>query len=453
VSAQGVQILLFDEDAALAQALARRLASDSVSITVASSIEQLRGRLANGATQGLILCAEATDTVSLVLAQLSSFTFAPGLATEVFKAEQRTPLWEIQTWLENLVDAQTKRQASRGLDVLIGNTTSMCDLRARVERIAPFTEMSVLITGETGTGKELVAMAVHQLSCPREPFVSVNCAAIPQALFEAELFGHAKGAFTDAEARRTGLLEQAGAGTLFLDEVGELPEEVQPKLLRVLETRRYRRVGEQREQILGARIVSATHQPMLESGQRFRQDLYFRLAGYTIHCPALRERREDIVHLAQYFLRRFCSVHGLAELRLTPAAVALLEAHSFPGNVRELRGVIETAAVGALGAEIDRAELEALLRPGVPSAVPQAFTARRPPFPERPLLAHQLVGPGRTFVSLEELEREVILGACVECRGSVSRAAEQLGIARSTLRDKLRRYRRQTDGRDDVDSR
>lgn len=438
-----VQVLLFDEDAAVARALARRLESEAVRIMVASNVDQLRERLSDSQANGLIVCAEKPELVNSILSELRG----PGCPSAVFRAEKLTPLWELQGWLTHLVNERDAPNSERGFERLIGSAQVMQELRAQVRRVAPFSDMSVLITGETGTGKELVAQAIHQRSCPDQPFISVNCAAIPANLFEAELFGHTKGAFTDAEHGRGGLLEQAGSGTLFLDEVGELPRELQPKLLRTLETRRFRRVGAQREQTLGARLVSATHVQLLDGGESFRSDLYFRLAGYAIHCPPLRERREDIPALAAHFLYLFCRSHAMSQLQLSREALDLLMTHPFAGNVRELRGVIETAAVGCSSYTIERGELDAILHPSglMPSRPPSFAPTSR--VEETSLwrtsnasVARHLVGPGRPFASLSELEKNVILSALAECKGSVSRASTQLGMARSTLRDKLRRY-------------
>lgn len=442
-----INVILFDEDAELARALARQLESAAVSVLVVQDLDQYRQQQARVRARGVILCAESSRADALTAALR-----ACGLPAEVFHADKLTPLWELQGWLQQL--AHARPPIWEGGQRLLGASRRMQELRAQVSRVAHFAEMSVLVTGETGTGKELVAQAIHELSCPQQPFVSVNCAAIPASLFETELFGHTKGAFTDAEERRVGLLEQAGEGTLFLDEVGELPPEVQPKLLRSLETRTFRRVGSQREQALRARVVSATHVDLLEPSSGFRSDLYFRLAGYAIHCPSLRERKEDVEQLARHFLAQFCSWHQLPPLRLTAEAVQVLTEHDFPGNVRELRGAMENAAIGARVSAIGRAELDVVLhprglsntlRPSLGGGFAESMRAPSQP-PSAQVRVNHLVGPGRPFASLAALEKHVILAACAECQGSLALAAQTLGMPRSTLRDKLRRYQAQKTG-------
>lgn len=437
-----VQVLLFDENVALAQALASKLASEAVAITVTHDLGHLRARLSDNTAAGLIVCVNSAEEEQSLLSELRVSTHP----LAVFRAETLTPLWELQDWLSELAVARSSKEPASCLELLFGQAPVMQELREHVRRVAHFHELSVLITGETGTGKELVAQAIHRLTSPGEPFVSVNCAAIPASLFESELFGHTRGAFTDAEDQRLGLLEQAGAGTLFLDEVGELPPELQPKLLRSLETRRFRRLGSQREQPLRARVVSATHVDLLDPARRFRQDLYFRLTGYAVHCPPLRERTGDVRLLAERFLDHFCREHLLPPAQFTPQSLELLSEHSFPGNVRELRGIVESLAMGCVGRSIELSDVESVLHPtGLPLTIRPAMATPRPeyrptPAPFTTAIARQLVGQGRPFASLHDLEKHVILAAHAECKGCLSRMSKALGVARSTLRDKLRRY-------------
>src|SRR4051812_15230649 len=209
------------------------------------------------------------------------------------------------------VESEPRRaRADESLLRLVGASDKARELRDQVRRVAQFRDVSVLIQGPTGTGKELVAQAVHALTCPDEPFVSVNCAAVPEQLFESELFGHEAGAFTNARTARVGLFEEAGRGTLFLDEVGEMPLALQAKLLRVLEIRQFRRVGGTRTRVFGARVVSATNRALTSSlGGSMRADLFFRLAGYAIRTPTLAERSTDIPDLARHFLVEFGRRH------------------------------------------------------------------------------------------------------------------------------------------------
>jgi two-component system response regulator AtoC len=279
-----------------------------------------------------------------------------------------------------------------------------------VARIAA-ADASVIIRGETGSGKEVLARALHERSNRGGPFVSINCAAIPEALFESELFGHERGAFTGAAQARPGLLESGDDGTVLLDEIGELPLPQQAKLLRAIEAREVVRVGGTRPIALNLRFLAATHRDLRADVARgtFRQDLYFRLNGVTLHLPPLRERKDAIPDLAQAFLAAVD-----ATKRLSPAAVATLVGHPWPGNVRELRAVIERAALLASGAVLEprHIDLDAAPEPTPPAAAP---------------VAH---GEPRT-------ERDRIIAALEQCAGNQTRAARVLGISRATLVHKL----------------
>jgi DNA-binding NtrC family response regulator len=304
---------------------------------------------------------------------------------------------------------------------LLGDSHAMHELREAVRRVARFKDVAVLIEGPTGTGKELVAQSIRQLSTPDEPLVCVNCAAIPAELFESELFGHEAGAFTSARGVRAGLLEEAGNGILFLDEVGELPAALQPKLLRVLETRELRRVGSNRTRRFNARVVSATNRPLSEEfGDTFRSDLYFRISGHTIRTPALRDHVSDIVMLAAHFCYSFCTQNNLPVLSITDDAIEALCAFDWPGNVRQLRRVIESAVVHAPSDGIQRQEIETVLR---------RYSGSRAVSAEIPVRR-----------SLPDLERDMIVGAYKQAEQNLSEAARELGIPRTTLRDRLKRY-------------
>jgi DNA-binding NtrC family response regulator len=307
--------------------------------------------------------------------------------------------------------------------LLLGESHAMHELRESVRRVARFKDVAVLIEGPTGTGKELVAQTIRQQSTPNEPLICVNCAAIPAELFESELFGHEAGAFTSARGSRAGLLEEAGNGILFLDEVGELPVALQPKLLRVLETREFRRVGGNRMRRFNARVVSATNRPLSEDiGDVFRSDLYFRISGHTIRTPALRDHLSDIAMLAAHFCYSFCKQNDLPVLPITDDAIEALCAFDWPGNVRQLRRVIESAVVHAPSDGIHREQIETVLRrysPGRPVSADIPVAVRR---------------------SLPELERDMIVGAYQQAERNLSEAARELGIPRTTLRDRLKRY-------------
>ena len=285
-----------------------------------------------------------------------------------------------------------------------------------VDRIAPG-GISVLLLGETGVGKEVVAEAIHRRSPrARAPFVRLNCAAFSESLLESELFGHERGAFTGAAEAKPGLLETAGGGTVFLDEVAEMPLAFQAKLLRVLEERAVRRVGGVASRPLDARFVAATNRDLqadVASG-RFRRDLFFRIAGATITVPPLRERKEEIAPLARLFAEQASAQVGRAAPSLTEAALARLESDPWPGNVRELRNVIERAVLVCSGARIEETDLP----------------PKGGPAPAAPAAASH--DPGG--------EPQKIADALQRCAGNQSKAAKLLGISRRTLINRLDQY-------------
>ncbi len=348
---------------------------------------------------------------------------------------------------------------SSALQRLMGSSAGAVELREHVRRVAQFRDISVLIQGATGTGKEVVAQAIHALTCPNEPFVSVNCAAVPEQMFESELFGHEAGAFTNARAPRVGLLEEAGNGTLFLDEIGEMPQPLQAKLLRCLELRQFRRVGSTRTRAFAARVVSATNRSLSSSlGGTLRPDLFFRLAGYAIRTPSLLERIDDLPDLAQHFVAEFCSRHGAAGVSFSPEATAALLDHSWPGNIRELRAVVENSAILTHSGLIARAHVEQALRARLADKSPKVWSVARseppPPLSEeaptkvsgvqriltRPLASTSERENAPPSSSLLDLQRDVILRTYSESQQNLSKTAAGLGIARSTLRARLRRY-------------
>src|SRR3989454_17385 len=254
-------------------------------------------------------------------------------------------------------------QEAPAFESLVGGSAAMEAVYELIRRIAP-TRSAVLLTGETGTGKELVARAIHGLSPRRERlFVPLNCAAIPAELLESELFGHTRGAFTGAQSDRTGKFELADGGTLFLDEIGDMAYPLQAKLLRVLQEGVIERIGSNKRITLDVRVLSSTNRD-LGAGIRagtFREDLYYRLNVFQIHLPPLRERREDISQLAAFFLARFCQELGKPAPTLAPATCQLLEQYSWPGNVRELQNLMERAAVLATRPEIEPSFFRLLL--------------------------------------------------------------------------------------------
>ncbi|PYR47277.1 MAG: transcriptional regulator [Acidobacteria bacterium] len=307
---------------------------------------------------------------------------------------------------------------------LIGNAPEMRKVYQIIEQAAP-TGASVLITGESGTGKELVAQTIHQLS-PRTsfPFVAINCAAIPETLLESEIFGHEKGAFTGAADRRQGCFELADRGTLFLDEIGEMTPATQVKLLRVLQERKFRRLGGRTEQSVDVRVIAATNVDPDEAVKqgKLREDLFYRLNVFAFRLPTLRERKEDLPLLTQAFINEFNSRNQKNIAGVDQQAMRLIEQYAWPGNVRELRNVIERATILSSGPFIEVKHLPAAL------AVD--------PAPEhQPQVA---LGPGTT---VEEAERRLIMMTLEHTRDNKTRAAEILGISLKTLHNKLNKLR------------
>src|SRR5438876_3182512 len=314
-------------------------------------------------------------------------------------------------------------------DRIIGEAPAFREALDQAARVAP-EETTVLLTGESGTGKELVARAIHYASRRAEgPFVAVNCAALPEALVESELFGHERGAFTGADKLKRGRFELAAGGTLFLDEIGELAPSVQAKLLRVLQERQYERVGGTATLSADVRLVTATNRDLEQvvGDGRFRVDLYYRLAVFRIHLPALREREDDILILADHFLRRLAERMGRSKAGLSEQARQLLLVHHWPGNIRELQNAIERALILADGALISGAHL------GIAGHSPAAVG----------VLFRPAVGESSAPVTqpLAEVEKQSIIEALRRAKGNKSHAAAALGLSRGALYTRLRRFR------------
>jgi formate hydrogenlyase transcriptional activator len=301
---------------------------------------------------------------------------------------------------------------------IIGSSSSLKRLLQSIETVAP-TDASVLIMGETGTGKELIVKAIHRLSRrSNQAIVKMNCAAIPAALLEAELFGHERGAFTGATNQRVGRFETAHKGTLFLDEIGDMPLELQPKLLRVLQEQEFERLGSSRAQKVDVRMVAATHQDLLGKIEEneFRRDLYYRLNVFPIRIPPLRERRDDIPLLANHFAQKFAAKMGKTVLPIPAETLKALQAYAYPGNVRELENIIERAVILSTDGVLRIEFLES-------STVPGAAC-------------------GGNALTLEDYERRFIeqtLEASAWRIGGMNGAAERLGLNRTTLISKMRK--------------
>jgi two-component system response regulator HydG len=306
---------------------------------------------------------------------------------------------------------------------IIGRSPSMTELLETVALVAP-SEATVLIVGESGTGKEIIANAVHQNSprCER-PFIKVNCAALPEAILESELFGHEKGAFTGALAKKQGRFQLAHTGSVFLDEIGEMAPATQAKILRVLQEREFEPLGSTQTVKVDTRVIVATNKDLEEEIQQghFREDLYYRLNVVRLKVPPLRERREDIPLLADFFLKRYAEKNRRLIKGFTPKAMDLLMRHTWPGNVRELENVVERAVIMARGEMISPEDLPDALRELDKEAEKVGLD----------------LTPGK---SLKEVEREMILRTLEETGGNRTRAAEILGISRRTLQIKLKEY-------------
>lgn len=323
--------------------------------------------------------------------------------------------------------AQTETSASVGN--IIGESPTMKRVYSLIRQVAD-TDTSVLVTGESGTGKELVARALHNEGRRKsEPFMAVNCAAVPAQLLESELFGHVRGAFTDAKVDRKGLFEQAQHGTVFLDEIGEMPIELQPKILRVIQERKLRPVGSTREIDLDIRIVTATNRDLEKevAAGRFRADLYYRFNVVSIDLPPLRERGMDVLHLAEHYLRVFSAKMGRELKGIEPSAAQKLLDYNWPGNVRELSNYIERAVTLAQGEQIVVADLPEKVRTRDSSrvAVDQALPQQ--------------------IIPLHELQERYIENVLKSVQGNKTQAAKLLGVDRRTLYRKLERQHNASD--------
>ncbi|HYY42176.1 MAG TPA: sigma-54 dependent transcriptional regulator, partial [Pyrinomonadaceae bacterium] len=331
--------------------------------------------------------------------------------------------------------ALAQEGAARGS--LIGKSEAIRRVRALIDKVAE-TDATVLVRGESGTGKELVARELHERSSTRRrgAFIAVNCAALPAELIESELFGHEKGAFTGAAARRRGKFEQADGGTLFLDEIGDMSANVQAKLLRALEERRIERLGGNESLPVDVRIISATHRPLeqeIEQGN-FRADLFYRLRVVTIEVAPLRERREDIAVLAESFMQQTAERYKLPARRLAPSALRQLIEYRWPGNVRELRNVIERALILAEGDELTARDLPDELKGSAASVEAHARAGVVEPTGDG--LSVPFTADFRN--DRREFERRYITRCLEETGGNVTRAATILGMHRQSLQHKLR---------------
>ena len=316
---------------------------------------------------------------------------------------------------------------------MVGRSPLMWEMFAQIRRVAPHYR-ACSVTGPTGTGKELVAHALHKLSQASGPMVVCNCSAVVETLFESELFGHVRGAFTGADSNKMGLFEAAHGGTLFLDEIGDMPLATQAKLLRVLQNREVQRVGSLTARQVDVRVVAATNHDLRAQivEKRFREDLYYRLSMVEIKTPALADRKEDLPLLERFFIRKFAAQYNKPVESMTPRAQILLARHSWPGNVRELENVIGHACMLAAGEVIDVADLPEYMRQG---AAAGPFV----PTPS-PGAAYSAAAGGAEGLSFDEQERRVIEQALERTGGNQVQAARLLNITRDKLRYKLKKH-------------
>jgi DNA-binding NtrC family response regulator len=437
----GFTVLVIDDDAAFRFAMVKALSRQGFSVSEASSGETalrlLRGaeppeaalldlrmggidglevlkRCSHAATRIVVLTGHGSVEAAVLAMKLGAFSFLE----KPVDAELLAPL---------LAQAATEARKARGdrahMDVppLVGESRAIQQVREFISRAGPSAE-TVALYGETGTGKEVVARHLHLASDRAQgPFVALNAACVQRELFESELFGHRKGAFTGATANHPGMFGEAAGGSLFIDEIAELPPETQGKLLRALESGTIRPVGAAREVPVDVRIIAATNRELWAEVKRgsFREDLYFRLQVLPLVLPPLRERREDILPLAYHLLERIG-----AGVRLCDSAEALIQTYDWPGNVRELLNVLRRAALFADGPEIDAALMRRMLAASVFSHVSGTAQVAAPELPS----------------SLAEVERAHIQRVLMQMDGNVTRAASALGIDRRTLQRKLKNF-------------
>jgi two-component system response regulator PilR (NtrC family) len=381
------------------------------------------------ATEVVMITAFATTENAVQAMKLGAYDYVlkpfkvDELKLVVEKALEHRALVAENRVLRHRVGARPRGEA------LIGRSPAIEEVRQLVAKVAP-ARSTVLVAGESGTGKELVARSIHEQGGHREqPFVAINCGAIPEGLIESELFGHEKGSFTGAVEAKPGLFEVAGAGTIFLDEVGELPPPVQVKLLRALQERKIRRVGGSADIPVNARIVAATNRELAEEVRagRFREDLYYRLNVIQIRMPPLRERRDDIPLFLEHYLARFAAELGRSAVRLSPEAERLLGAWAYPGNVRELANVVERAATLCEGELVQATDLPPALRG--PGGAPAAEPAAAVPEGGLDLQAH-----------LDAVERRILEQALERTGGVKTEAARLLSLTFRSLRYRLAKY-------------
>jgi two-component system response regulator PilR (NtrC family) len=467
-------VLVVDDEADLRELLSLTLVRLGLDVDAAESLSQARAllgqrryvlcltdmRLPDG--MGLELVREVAGANGPPIAVITAYGSAENAVaalkagafdylTKPVELEQLRLLVRSALRDEAAIGTEATPRVAGALGRMVGATAVMDGLRAMIQRLA-HSMAPVAILGESGSGKELVARAIHECSARAEqPFVAVNCGAIPENLMEAEFFGYRKGAFTGADRDRDGFFQAAAGGTLFLDEVAELPLAMQVKLLRAIQERRVRKVGSTVEEPVDARLLSATHQDLsrLVSLGRFRQDLYYRLNVIELRVPSLRERSDDVPLIAARILERLGERAGVTAATLSPLAAQALQRYPFPGNVRELENVLERAVALAVNTELQpidlmlpQPEVDLLLEPepGRADAVADALVDALPDEPQTAASFSVAQGvPSDLTAYLDSLEREAIRAALVRTRNNRTAAAQLLGITFRQLRYRMQR--------------
>lgn len=466
------KILVVEDEAVFAKAVSRRLNRVGYNAEVAGDLEDARTQLKDFAPDLVLLDMRLPDGSGLDLLSYirnDMQSAAPVLVMSAYGEledavsamklgasdylKKPIDLDELVLNVEKVLDTnevskklnyskKREQYAQQSTVSFLGDCKQINTIRKQVERIASITQdpatvpPTVLILGETGTGKDVLARVLHENSVRHnKPFVHIDCASLPKELIESELFGHQKGAFTNAVSDRTGLIEAAEDGVVFLDEIGEIPLDLQAKLLAVLERRTLRRVGSSTEQSVSAWVIAATNRDLesLSQSGEFRSDLYYRLNVLSVAMPPLRERGNDIMLLANYFVEQTAQKYALGEVSFTPQAKAALQSYVWPGNVREMKHLLERAVLLAADGIIE----ESILGLNLGASIPSQANKNNPQIPEEQDDSGNVL---KEDITLGEAELSLIKQALEKCNGNVSKAARELGITRMALRYRIKKY-------------